>query len=816
MLPQLQIDMRNTYSNPRVRNLCWAALAATTFAGGGGSLVAAGVESDRKLPIGLSASDWDGIRAAHERGRHAIVETTAGGFAAANPRQGWRTEFDESGFLTKPREGDWAWGLELRAVREGDVEINAGSADENRLAFARGSSVFEWFVNRSGGLQQGWTILERPETGTDSRLSLELGVRGTLRARVGETSVDFVDPDGSKVLTYGGLLAWDAEGRKLPVKFAALDDGIAIEVDDRGARYPLTIDPVAQVAYVKASNTDANDAFGSSVAMSGDTVVVGAPEEDSTAADVDGDDTNDGGNNVGAAYVFSREGGVWSQQGYLKASNPGDGDRFGYSVAIWGDVIVVGAPNEDSGSDGVNSVPDNVANDAGAAYTFLRFGDIWTAQSYLKASNSGFGDRFGESVAVVRNTIVVGAPREDSGATMVDGPSGDGTSEAGAAYAFFYNGFFWAQDGYLKASDTSADDEFGTAVALLEDFDTQIPFAFVGAPFEDQAAIDSGAVYPFLKGASWIGGPKVKASNAGPDDEFGHSVAASGPTPEAPAFIVVGAPMEDSPGAGVNGNQGDGANNAGAAYVFEASGGLSQIAYLKAIVNDDGVGNNFGSSVAISGNLVIVGAPGEDSDSVGVNGSQENLGANGSGAAFVYRRAGGNWIGESYLKASNTGAGDSFGSAVAVSGESAIVGAPGEDSAATGVNGDQGVGANASGAAYTYSLTPVSGGGGGGGSTGGGSVDVIGPDLRVRGRKTIETLRKRVVIRGTASDASGVSRIEVKAAGAKVAKTKLKGGRRWKAVLRVRKDRGRVIVKIRAVDNVGNRSKPAKFRILRR
>jgi len=147
--------------------------------------------------------------------------------------------------------------------------------------------------------------------------------------------------------------------------------------------------PNSQGAYLKASNTGAFDWFGWSVAVSGGTVVVGAKGEDSSATGVNGDQTNDLEENSGAAYVFTRSGATWSQQAYLKASNTGAGDNFGWSVAIDNDTIVVGAAYEDSNATGVNGPQDN--NDdstSGAAYVFTRSGTTWSQQAYLKASNS--------------------------------------------------------------------------------------------------------------------------------------------------------------------------------------------------------------------------------------------------------------------------------------------------------------------------------------------------------------------------------------------------------------------------------------------
>ena len=158
--------------------------------------------------------------------------------------------------------------------------------------------------------------------------------------------------------------------------------------------------PGRQQAYLKASNTGAGDYFGDSVAVSGDTVVVGASGEDSNATGVNGNQSNNSAVDSGAAYVFVRNGTTWSQQAYLKACNTGAGDEFGGSVAVSGDTVVVGAAYEDSNATGVNgNQSDNSATDSGAAYVFVRSGTTWTQQAYLKASNTGASDCFWSSVA---------------------------------------------------------------------------------------------------------------------------------------------------------------------------------------------------------------------------------------------------------------------------------------------------------------------------------------------------------------------------------------------------------------------------------
>src|SRR5262249_42472788 len=145
----------------------------------------------------------------------------------------------------------------------------------------------------------------------------------------------------------------------------------------------------SQQASLKASNAGFFDDFGLSLAMSSDTIVVGAPFEDSNANGVNGDGNNNGAGDSGAAYVFVRNGTNWSQQAYLKASNTGASDHFGASVAISADTIVLGAPDESSNATTVNGDGgNNSASSAGAAYIFLRNGTNWSFQEYLKASNA--------------------------------------------------------------------------------------------------------------------------------------------------------------------------------------------------------------------------------------------------------------------------------------------------------------------------------------------------------------------------------------------------------------------------------------------
>jgi hypothetical protein len=464
----------------------------------------------------------------------------------------------------------------------------------------------------------------------------------------------------------------------------------------------------AQQAYLKASNTEANDYFGYSVAMSGDTVVVSAFQDSSSATGVNGDSSNNLAPGAGAAYIFVRKGTNWIQQAYLKASNTGAGDNFGYSVAISGETVAVGAYLEDGSFAGVNgNQNDNSAPNAGAVYVFVRNGTNWSQQAYIKASNARANDYFGQTVALSGDTLVVADIYEQSNATGVNGNQNDtSVPTAGAAYVFVRNGNTWSQQAYLKASNTGVDDHFGQSVAISGDT------VVVGASFEDSSsvgvngdqnnngALNSGAAYVFVRsGTNWAQQTYLKAANTGPADFFGNWVAVSDDT------IGVGAPGESSSATGVNGNQNDNsAINSGAVYVFVRTGtNWTQQAYLKA--SNAQPNDNFGVAVSLSGDVLAVSAHGEASSAKGVNGNQSDNSAPDSGTAYVFGRAGTNWTQQAYLKASNTGAGDGFSYPVSVSGGTLVAGAYAEDSNAKGVNGNQNDNsATDAGAAYVFAL----------------------------------------------------------------------------------------------------------------
>jgi len=297
-------------------------------------------------------------------------------------------------------------------------------------------------------------------------------------------------------------------------------------------------------------------AYGSAVAIDGDTAVVGAIHDATAQA---GD--------TGAVYVLVRNGTTWTQQQKVTASDGDTGDLFGFSVALSGDTLLVGARSADT----------TKGTDAGAAYVFVRNGTTWTQQQKVTASDGSAYNLFGLSVALSGDTAFVGCPNASTA----------GGLGAGAAYVFTRSGSTWTQSQKLTASDGSDSDFFGIAVALDSDS------AVIGAYNDDPGGLsNAGSAYVFTRsGSTWSQQQKLVAADAAADDNFGRRIAMSGDT------ALVGAPLDDTAG-GVN---------AGSAYVFTRSGSTwSQLTRIAA--SDGATSDSFGDSVGISGSMAIVGA----------------------------------------------------------------------------------------------------------------------------------------------------------------------------------------------------------------
>ena len=680
---------------------------------------------------GLSEADWMQIQAQIEASRYHAQpgDDPTDGWHALNPAHGFQVGYGTDGRTVLALEGedsvDASIALRLRGYGYGEQLIELMdepelSVNDSTVTYRWKPGLREWWVNSERGVEQWFELTKRPAVARDGQpLVMAMALDTELNAHLQDNVLTLSSADGATKVTYDRLKVWDSTGRILAASMHLQDNRLALHINDAHAIYPVTIDPTfSQQAYLKASGIDADDQFGWSVAISGDTVVVGSWREASAATGINGDSSDNSAGLAGAAYVFVRDGSDnWSQQAYLKASNNPSfgGFGFGWSVAIDEDTVVVGAPFEPSSATGVNGDQNDIRSSAaGAAYVFVRdAANVWSQQAYLKASNTNSGDQFGEGVAISGNTIVVGAPSERSQATGVNGNQNDNSGFfSGAAYVFVRDGTGdWSQQAYLKSADNSNNgffgDVFGRSVAV--DDDTIV----VGAAFEDSSAIgvngdsgnnaagDAGAAYVFVRNGVGVWSPQayLKASNTDSGDQFGNSVAIDGDS------IVVGALSENGGATGINGDQADNAaTNAGAAYVFVRGAGntWTQQAYLKA--SNTNSRDQFGTSVSIAGNTVAVSAFSEDSAATGVNGNQNNNSAGDSGAVYVFTREAGVWSQHAYLKASNTDPGDSLGWSVATTEDAVVAGAVGESSAGFNQADDS---AASAGAAYVFGLSSV-------------------------------------------------------------------------------------------------------------
>ena len=591
---------------------------------GPGTRPAVKTDGPSSLPLPAQAA----ISSALGRDQKAYhAQARGNGFEAENPQHALSAAFTPEGVQIQTNAA--RFGLRFQGHGYGDAIAKAGAvapqASSNRVEYQHGD-LTEWWVNGPLGIEQGFTLNRAPERG-QGPLTIALMLSGDLSAALepDRKSLSLSSPDGSTPLRYAGLVANDATGRALPAWFEIDGTRLALRVDDAGAQYPVIVDPFVQNAKLTASDALPNDSFGYSVAVDGDTVVVGAPFDDA------GTKTDSG-----VAYVFVKPVTGWATTATVSATLDANtakqaGDLFGQSVAVHGDTIVVGAPLEDSPP----------GSNQGAAYVFTKPAGGWsgapTQSAKLRASDKAVGDQFGHSVAINGDTVAVGASGDDSA--------------RGSVYVFVKPAGGWSgntnQNAKLIAFDGLAGDSLGSSVAVSGDT------ILTGAHLDDLGVnIDVGSAYVFVEPVGgWSGNlaeiAKLTASDGVAAYHFGQSLAMSGST------AVIGA--------------------AGSAYVFvEPAGGWSGSLFENAkLTASDGVAtDNFGHSVAASGDAIVVGAY---QHQIGINVSQ--------GSAYVFRKPAGGWSGnlleETKLTASDGAANDDFGFSVAVSGPTVVLGASG-------------------------------------------------------------------------------------------------------------------------------------------
>ena len=716
---------------PRASRAAHRASAPTT------SQTARTATSPDRPPAGLSGEEWRGIRRSILESEYEVAtfseDRQGGTLHAANPRQRYSTTFRAQGIemASAPDASSWRLGLSVTGYgHEGDVQplpAVAPRAREDRVEYRRGP-VTEWYFNRPDGLEQGFE-LDPPGPHHEGPLIIKMALTGglqpsrPLRDTSGGGELVLADASGRTRVRYTRLAAWDRQQRPLRSSMRAnVDGGIDLVVDARDAIFPVTVDPAfvheAQLLGDSDPIGQAESHFGWSVSVSGDTAVVGAPFDDT-------------GTDGGSAYVFTRTGTVWTEQQKLVLSDPAAGS-FGLSVSVSGDTLVAGSRYE---------TPPQA--EKGAAWVFVRSGTVWTQQQKLLASDGAVNDSFGAAVAISGDTVIVGNPRGDTVAGLDSGSayvfarsgtmwaeqqvlfpaggasfdlfgtavavSGDtvvvGTpqqevgpaQDAGSAYVFVRSGTSWPLQQRLVAADAAAGDTFGASCAI--EGDTVV----VGATMDDTAGgINAGSAYVFTRsGTTWTEQQKLLAANGLGFDYFGSAVSISGDTAAIGAPVSAGfagsvyvfvrsgtvwaqqqevmdpdngsnkfglaaALSGDTLVAGAPERNTLGGNDAGMVHVYVRSG--TAWTAQQQMVSRDGAHDEFGASLSLSGNTLVVGAP-----------SDTNLGGLEAGSAYVFVRSGAAWVQQARLRASDAAPQDHFGIAVAVAGDTVVVGAPGDD-----------------------------------------------------------------------------------------------------------------------------------------
>lgn len=493
----------------------------------------------------------------------------------------------------------------------------------------RQSTLTEWYENRSEGIEQGFTLAARPErnlSNSEQPLRLLVSLNGDLRARLKDEghAIELTDGSSKPALSYSKLSALDADGKQLAAHMETNANGseVVLVVDDRGASYPIVIDPiVATLEKILEApfGAESGAQFGDAIAIDGDRAVVGMWLADFGSVD------------SGIVYFFGRTGSAWKNLSGLAPGQFQPNARCGYSVAIQNGTAVFGCP-------GMN----------GNAGTTWVFDTTILKSAELTPGTVPAGSFFGASVAIFGANVIVGSP-----SFAVDGKVNAGavfrfildsnlnvTSQGmsiltqpvqnarfGDAVAIFGNTILVAMPGRnqvvdltqgtaLQANDSAPGDLFGQNIALSANT------AVIGAPANDEKGTDAGAAYVFVRDSSgqWSQQQKLMASDGRPDDIFGYySVAIEGNT------IVVGARRHDLSKTSDPPLPND---NSGAAYIFMRDGSVwTQQTKLTAGGFFRAPGDQFGTSVGISGDTVIVSAPHETSPQGTVD----------AGVTYVYR-----------------------------------------------------------------------------------------------------------------------------------------------------------------------------------
>jgi FG-GAP repeat len=389
--------------------------------------------------------------------------------------------------------------------------------------------------------------------------------------------------------------------------------------ETNGNQWPGGETGVGQISdflQVTSDDGEQGDWFGSSVSIYGDYAVVGASFDDIGANSAQG-----------SAYIFIKSGNTWTQQAKLIADDGVADDRFGTSVAISGDYVIVGANVDDIGAN----------TDQGSAYIFMRSGVSWTQQAKLLATTGAGGDWFGISVALDGDYAIVGAYTDDIG----------GNSNQGSAYVFVRSGVTWTQQANLVAADGLSEDNFGLSVSISGEY------VIVGAHDDHVGSnLGQGSAYIFIRtGNAWSQQAKILAGDGEANDFFGIAVSIDGD------YVLVGAYGDDYPPS----------TDRGSAYIFNRSGSTwTQQAKLTALSGSPN--DYYGSSVSILGETIFIGAYNDES----LPGCSDPVRI---GMGYIYKKQNNIWTLHSTVEDPLGDEGEQFTRSVSHNGDTFIAGA---------------------------------------------------------------------------------------------------------------------------------------------
>ncbi len=523
-------------------------------------------------------------------------------FYAWNPGQSLEARFGHGKVRIRSARRT-GWEAEVRFLTASGSSgpfVECAHGEGTQVACDHDAGIQEWYRNREDGMEHGLTLFRRPhEAAASGEAVLRFSVSG-LEVMLAEegTSLEWRTANtGQAVVRYSGLNVWDASGQVLPATMGPAPGGFVIRVQDAGAQYPVTVDPIITDLegvidppfYVPPFATGTGLAISGTTMLSGTRVLKKAgdfwmqeavldPQTPETvlgvgnAVALDGDTAVIGAQGSpdvrGMVFVFARTGTTWTQQAALTAQGGHIGDYFGASVSVSGDTIVAGASNLNSGA-GTRS---------GAAFVFTRSGSVWSQQARLVPTDTAAGDYFGNSVGIHGDTVVVGAPAKTTAGTRT-----------GVAYIFRRTGAVWTQQARLTASDAATNESFGTAVAVSSSG------VLVGDPSKKSGSTTVGAAYHFVQsGVAWSELKKFQGSaSAG---FFGSSVALEDND------AVFGSPGVQSAYVG-------GTWTAGRISTSRMVNGVwGSLNTMPSPYQVLGSGTSFGNRVALDGSILVVGS----------------------------------------------------------------------------------------------------------------------------------------------------------------------------------------------------------------